>query len=267
MPIVGVSTSSTCQIGSSESQDSAPGTSHGSMDTGDEQPSGHCMTRIKSLQQCASAITELVNEKMESGKPLEAFSVQLVILAIWKQALHICHTRAASAMEGSPNQETLRYRRTASKKHGSSDSEECFDGNTQGSKDMLAQIESEFLKEFEHAEELAKAIEPGNTEMPDAMETIFQSALAFGKHGGVEELMGDMESAAALYSKAVRLLLFLLVEAPSLILNPPFSLTNSDRYRLRNYIDILNNRQGYSRSQRMTLLKCDDSRGIFKEKF
>jgi hypothetical protein len=25
----------------------------------------------------------------------------------------------------------------------------------------------------------------GNTEMPDAMETIFQAALAFGRHGGV----------------------------------------------------------------------------------
>lgn len=66
--------------------------------------------------------------------------------------------------------------------------------------------------------------------------------------------MGDMEKAAALYSKAVRLLVFLLVEAPSLILNPPFALTNSDRYRLRTYIDVINNRQGYSRSQRMALL-------------
>ena len=66
--------------------------------------------------------------------------------------------------------------------------------------------------------------------------------------------MGDMEKAAELYSKAVRLLVFLLVEAPSLILNPPFSLTNSDRYRLRTYIDVINNRQGYSRSQRMALL-------------
>ncbi|KAH1068841.1 hypothetical protein AAZX31_03G056400 [Glycine max] len=267
MPIVGVPSNSICQIGSSGSQDSAPGTSLGSMDTGDEQPSAHCMTRVKSLQQCASSITELVNEKMEAGKHLEAFSIQLVILAIWKQALHICHTQAASAMEGSPNQETSRYRRSTSRKHGSPDSEECLDGNTLGPKDILSQIESEFLREFEHAEELAKTIEPGNTEMPDAMETIFQSALAFGRHGGVEELMGEMESAAALYSKAVRLLVFLLVEGPSLILNPPFSLTNSDRYRLRNYIDILNNRQGYSRSQRMTLLKCDDSRGILKEKF
>lgn len=74
----------------------------------------------------------------------------------------------------------------------------------------------------------------------------------------VEELIGEMESASFLYSKAVRLLIFLLVEAPSLILNPPFSLTNSDRYRLRTYIDILNNRQGHSRSQRMALLKCDE---------
>lgn len=64
MPIIGVATGSTCQIGSSGSLDSAPGTSHASMDTGDEQPSAHCMTRIKSLQQCASTITELVNEKV-----------------------------------------------------------------------------------------------------------------------------------------------------------------------------------------------------------
>ncbi|KAK7286775.1 hypothetical protein RJT34_22006 [Clitoria ternatea] len=267
MPIVGVPTNSICQIGSSGSHDSAPGTSHGSMDIGDEQPSANCTTRLKSLKQCASAITELVNEKMEAGKHLEAFSIQLVILAIWKQALHICHTQAASAMEGSPNQETSRYRRNTSKKHSSLDSEESLDGNTLGPKDILSQIESEFLREIKHAEELAKTIEPGNTEMPDAMETIFQSALAFGRLGGVEELMGEMESAAALYSKAVRLLVFLLVEGPSLILIPPFSLTNSDRYRLRNYIDILNNRQSYSRSQRMNLLKCDNSQGILKEKF
>jgi len=99
--------------------------------------------------------------KMEAGKHLEAFSIQLVILAIWKQALHICHTQAASAMEGSPNQETSRYRRGGSRKHGSPDSEECLDGNTLGPKDILSKIESDFLREFEHAEELAKTIEPG----------------------------------------------------------------------------------------------------------
>lgn len=74
----------------------------------------------------------------------------------------------------------------------------------------------------------------------------------------VDEYMGDTDSALVFYSKAVRLLVFLLVEAPSLILNPPFSLTNSDRYRLQNYIDILNNRQSIIRSQRMALLKGED---------
>ncbi|KAK4582027.1 hypothetical protein RGQ29_025263 [Quercus rubra] len=253
MPIIGTATSNLYRIESLENQGSAPGTSQGSMSL--EQPSTHCMMRIKSLQQCASAITELENEKIETGRQLEAFSIQLVILAIWKQALHICHTQAASAMEGSPSQESTRFKRSTSKKYDSPDAEERLSvGSSQLPEDIASQIEREFLLEVEHAEELAKVIEPGNTEMPDAMETIFQAALAFGRRGGVEELMGDMEKAAALYSKAVRLLLFLLVEAPSLILNPPFSLTNSDRYRLRNYIDVINNRQGYSRSQRMALL-------------
>lgn len=181
-----------------------------------------------------------------------------MILAIWKQALHICHTQAASAMDGSPSPETTRLRRISGNKHGTPDTEECSDFNAQRPEELASQIEREFLREVEYAEELAKVIEPGRTEMPDAMETIFQAALALGRHGGVDELMGNMGSAASLYSKAVRLLVFLLLEAPSLILNPPFSLTNSDRYRLRTYIDILNNRQGHSRSQRMALLKCQD---------
>ncbi|XP_062095465.1 serine/threonine-protein kinase ATG1c [Humulus lupulus] len=260
LPIIGATSSNICRMESMESQSSGPGTSQGSTDIDTlEQPSTNCMTRLKSLQKCASAITELVNEKIEADKHLEAFSIQLVILAIWKQALHICHTQAASAMEGSPSQETTRLKRSASKKYSSPDAEECADVvNTQGPEDISSQIEREFLREVEHAEELAKIIKPDNIEMPDPMETIFQSALAFGKHGGVDELMGDMESAATFYSKAVRLLVFLLVEASSLILNPPFSLTSSDRYRLRNYIDILNNRQGYSRSQRMAILKCEE---------
>ncbi|XVE96940.1 hypothetical protein REPUB_Repub02eG0267500 [Reevesia pubescens] len=261
VPIIGASNVNICHVGSLESQSSAPGTSQGSMDIGDalEQPSSHCMTRIKSLQQCASAVTELVHEKIEAGRQLEAFSIQLVILAIWKQALDICHTQAASAMEGSPSQETSRLRRSTSKKHGTSDMEECQDVvSPEGPEDISPEIEREFLLEVEHAEELAKVIEPGRKEMPDAMETIFQAALALGRHGGVDELMGDMESAGFLYSKAVRLLVFLLVEAPSLILNPSFSLTNSDRYRLRTYIEFLRNRQGYSRSQMMALLKCKD---------
>ncbi|KAF9595630.1 hypothetical protein IFM89_001503 [Coptis chinensis] len=264
MPIIGAPISSTCGFGSLESHSSAPSaTSQGSMDVGDglEQPSSHSLTRIRSLQQCASAITDIVNEKIEAGRHLEAFSIQLVILSIWKQALHICHTQAASAIEGSLTRETARVRGSTDKMHGSLDVQECLSAtDIQGPEAVCSQIEREFLLEVGHAEDLARGLElnDGSMAMPDAMEIIFQSALGLGRHGAVDELMGDMESAITLYSKAVRLLVFLLVEAPSLILNPPFSLTSSDRFRLGTYIEILNNRQGQSRSQRMALLKCED---------
>lgn len=66
MPIIGAASNNTCVIGSLDSQSSAPGTSLGSTDMADalEQPSSHCMTRLNSLQQCVSAITELVHEKV-----------------------------------------------------------------------------------------------------------------------------------------------------------------------------------------------------------
>ncbi|KAI3782675.1 hypothetical protein L2E82_12728 [Cichorium intybus] len=252
LPIIGAAASKIRCTGSFESQCSAPsGTSHGSVDIVDasEQPPTDSMARIKSLHDCASAISELVNEKIEGGNRLEAFSIQLVILAIWKQALDICHTQAASAIKGSPSQETITSRNTNS-------FQECLE-NAKSPEEVCCHIERIFLGEVETAEELTKVIERGNVGMPDAMEAIFQAALNFGRHGAVDEYMGAAENAAVFYSKAVRLLSFLLVEAPSLILNPPFSITNSDRYRLRTYIDVINNRQSHSRSQRLTLLKGD----------
>lgn len=66
MQITGGSAAIVGRIDSFESRSSAPGTSHGSTDMVDvlEQPSTDCITRIKSLQRCASAITELVTEKV-----------------------------------------------------------------------------------------------------------------------------------------------------------------------------------------------------------
>ncbi|KAL7590214.1 hypothetical protein Lser_V15G38742 [Lactuca serriola] len=257
LPIIGGTSSKIRLTGSFESQCSAPsGTSHGSVDIIDalEQPSTDSMARIKSLHDCASAISDLVNEKIESGNRLEAFSIQLVILAIWKQALDICHTQAASAIKGSPSLDISTSNKTSKREQDNTDINECLE-NAKSPEDVCSHIERIFLGEVETAEELTKVIEPGNVGMPDAMETIFQAALNFGRHGAVDEYMGFAENAAVFYSKAVRLLSFLLVEAPSLILNPPFSITNSDRYRLRTYIDVINNRQSHSRSQRMTLLK------------
>ncbi|KAL0309912.1 UNVERIFIED_CONTAM: Serine/threonine-protein kinase ATG1c [Sesamum radiatum] len=250
-PIIG-ETGRVDNTGIIEHRLSVPGISQGSMDIAEtlEQPSTDCMTRISSLQRSAAAITELVNDKIEGGKHLEAFSVQLIVLAIWKKALHICHTHAASAIEGSPSHQ--RRFREVSKVQYSPDSQKSNDlANAQGQLDIYSEIERAFLHEVGHAEELAELIEP------DAMELIYQSALALGRRGAVDEYMGDVETAVVFF-KSSRLLLFLLKEAPCLIVNPPFSLTNSDRYRIQNYIDVLNNRQSISRSQRMVVLKAED---------
>jgi len=242
MPIISLTGSRVGCPGALDSHSSAP--SGTTRDIGDafEQPVTDCATRIQSLQWFASAIRELVNEKIEAGNQLEALSIELVILAIWKQALHICNTQAVSTIEGSPAQE-----------RSSPDVD-----SSPTPPDMSSIIKREFLLEIENAEELARVIEPGHSEMPDAMETIYQSALAWGRRGAVDEYMGDAENAAVYYSKAVQLLVFLLVEAPSLDLIPPFSLTNSDRYRIHTYVNVLSNRQSHSKSQRMALLKCED---------
>ena len=100
----------------------------------------------------------LFSEKIKACRQLEAFSIQLVILAICKQALDICHTQAMSANEGSPIQEMTRLRESANQDHGSPDI-----ANTEGPQDFCSQIERRFLVEVENAEELAKVIEPGMT--------------------------------------------------------------------------------------------------------
>ncbi|XP_023637880.1 serine/threonine-protein kinase ATG1b isoform X5 [Capsella rubella] len=237
MPIAGAIGNNISRFGSLEGQNYIPGTSHGSLDLVDafEQPSTNSLTRIRSLQKCAAAIAELVHDRGDNGKHLEAFSIQLVILAIWNQALHICHTQAVSGTEGNLRQDINRVRRNISH---------------EGSEKILSQIQKEFVQEVERAEELAKFVESDNTKMPDAMEIIFQAALVLGISGGVDEVMGDAENAGNLYSKAVRLLVFLVAEAQTLILNPPLTLTNSVRYRLRTYIDSLISRLKHLQSHR-----------------
>lgn len=87
-----------------------------------------------------------------------------MILAIWKQALHICHTQAASAMEGSPIRETSRFSRSSSRKESSPDMEERIGAtiSTRGPEEISSRIEREFLREVEHAEEFAKIVDPGS---------------------------------------------------------------------------------------------------------
>ncbi|XP_042384612.1 serine/threonine-protein kinase ATG1c-like isoform X1 [Zingiber officinale] len=248
VPIIGAAGGNSHAIGTPGSG-SASLTSQGSMDVIDaiEQPLGHSMVRIRSLQQFASVITDIVKEKIANGQQHEAFSVQLLVLAIWKQTLHICHAEASSTPDVSPFRELKSLKTCIS---NTAEYLNCID--SQVSNSVCSEIERNFLLGVEYAEELALDIKQKTvpTELPDAIEIIFQSALTLGRQGGVDEMMGNMERASCQYSKAVSLLCFLLVEAPTLALSPPFSPTNSDRYRLRTYIDVLHNRRGQSSFQR-----------------
>ncbi|XP_078174500.1 protein kinase superfamily protein isoform X2 [Carex rostrata] len=221
----------------------SPG-SAGSVEMGEaiDRPSSDNMTRIKSLQQCASTISDLVKQENQ----LRALSLQLVVLAIWKQAMQICHrvSAASAVIEGSPSRDRDRRMRSRPGSYNNSSSVSLTDSELADA--IGTHIEKDFLVEVTHAEELASCIGyiSDATEMPDAIEIIFQSALTSGRDGGVDEMMGNTERAVSRYCRAVSLLLFLLVEAPMLDLNPPFSLTQTDRYRIRSYIEVLNGRLG-----------------------
>ncbi|KQK22394.1 serine/threonine-protein kinase ATG1c isoform X1 [Brachypodium distachyon] len=222
------------------------GTSQGSayLSDGMDQPPSDYLTRIRLLGRYASAIVELVKREMKDGRHLEAFSIQLIVLATWKQAIHICNFYAASASRESPSHDIIMKGLDADAPH--------LLANSQLANDECMQIERQFLIDVECAEELASTVGqiPDATAMPDAVEIIFQSALELGRHGGVDEMMGKVALAISQYTKAVCMLRFLLTEAPSLALNPPLSLARSDRHRLRSYIEALNTRLGQLQCQR-----------------
>lgn len=233
MQIVGVTGGSICGVESLESQSSIPlGCSEASVSSRDvfDRPSDLIPTRLDALRRCAYLITELAKEKLEAGLQLEAFSILLVCLAIWKQALRVSHTWAASFAESSPCEGLVVHSRDMHE-----------EGDFQGAAAACSQMEQEFLSAVESAVQLVSHLGPldANAEMPDAIEIVFQKALTLGRKGAMEELFGAMDNAAALYLKSTTLLSFILVEASSLELNPPFSLSSSDRQRLRLYIDCL----------------------------
>ncbi|GMY34875.1 serine/threonine-protein kinase ATG1a isoform X1 [Fagus crenata] len=60
----------------------------------------HPLTTLHLLYQYVQALAELSQEKYNAGLLLESFSVELVVLAIWKKALQICSSWLASAAEG-----------------------------------------------------------------------------------------------------------------------------------------------------------------------
>ncbi|KAJ7529518.1 hypothetical protein O6H91_15G054700 [Diphasiastrum complanatum] len=247
VPVVATSGGSFGGIGSVGSHGSTPpGTSQESFDSGDmlEGPSTYPPTRLSSLEGCAQLITELASDKLDAGQSLESFSVQLICLAIWKEALQVCCMWAAVA--NSPLFEELGNVVPRSSALQGTVEAYVYEGTVEGGQEAAAalacsRMEQEFLLAVERAEDLATHIgnTDGSLEMPDAIEIIFQEALAVGRVGAAEELIGNVTYAAKAYSKSAALLYFLLVEGSSLPLVPPLVLSPSDRYRLRRYANML----------------------------
>ncbi|XP_042425661.1 serine/threonine-protein kinase ATG1a isoform X2 [Zingiber officinale] len=197
----------------------------------------HPFSRIQFLSQYINALTELTQEKLDARLSLESFSLELVILAIWKVIIQLCDTMMASTTEADLLNQQHHQRDGISQNILE---ELGFTNPVQ----VFSWAENGFLIAYDRAEKLSNIVQhsDGEAEMPDAMEIIFQMALTVGKNGAVEELMGQLSKAAASYSKAITYLTFVMVEATQLPLNPPFSLSSSDRQRLCRYVSNLRTR-------------------------
>ncbi|KAK1558394.1 hypothetical protein Q3G72_001874 [Acer saccharum] len=201
----------------------------------------HPSTRLQLLHQYVHALAELAQEKYNAGLFLESFSVELVVLAIWKKAFQICDSWLTSESElpstSSGNKSTLVQDGTCSASNS--------DFSNPSSVAMWA--EKGFILAFDRAEKLSNYVRDMDVaaEMPDAMEIIYHKALSVGKSGAVEEYIENKITASTLYSKSMLLLSFIVGEATSLALNPPFSLTPANKKLIQSYIDNLQSRQSH----------------------
>ncbi|MCO5597738.1 hypothetical protein L7F22_051819 [Adiantum nelumboides] len=202
------------------------------------------LTRLQVLHKCAETIVDLAHNKCVGGQFLEAFSMHLVCLAVWKEAMSIS-SRRAGGFDTHPSGDN-EYRKFALDFL-------CIPENECGFETICSRIEQRFCATVEQAEVLAPHVQclDGNTEIPEPMEIMYQAALATGKTAAVDELMGNLSNAAAAYSKAATLLYFLLVEAAALPITPRLLLGNADKQRLRNYLEIIASRQNLCAANKM----------------
>ncbi|XP_019705844.1 serine/threonine-protein kinase ATG1a isoform X3 [Elaeis guineensis] len=196
----------------------------------------HPSARLQLLSQYVNALTELAQEKLHAGLHLESFSLELVTLAVWKEVLHICSSWMASTAEAD-------VLNTSSANENPSYQKEIMSLNIAEGVDFMkpssvcSWAQKGFVVACDRAEKISNSLRDiGDVEMPDPMEIIFQTALAAGKSGAVDEVMRDWRRAVASYSRAITLLTFIMVEAISLPLNPPFSLSPPDQQRIHRYV-------------------------------
>ncbi|KAL1206273.1 Serine/threonine-protein kinase ATG1a [Cardamine amara subsp. amara] len=195
----------------------------------------HPPTKLQVLHKYAQVLTELAREMGNAGQVKESFAVTLVVLAVWRKALEICDSWMMSVGENrvDPPDPTT--------------APETSIPDLNSPAPAKSWVTQEFVTAFNQAENSSTQLNEtsATTHMPDAMETIYEKALAFGKSGGAEEYLNNKESAATLYNKAILLLSFIIEEAVTLSLNPPFSLTPDDKKRILYYISNLKHRRSH----------------------
>ncbi|XP_052479907.1 serine/threonine-protein kinase ATG1a isoform X5 [Gossypium raimondii] len=144
----------------------------------------HPSTRLQLLHQYARAIAEIAQGKYNAGLFVESFSVELVVLAIWKKALQICSSWKTSAPDNespgsnSGNQPTTTIQSSADLAPNSGDN---VDLNKPSSACIWA--EQGFIVAYDRAEKLSCHLRDMDAQMPDAMEIIYQTALTIGTNG------------------------------------------------------------------------------------
>ncbi|XP_021748823.1 serine/threonine-protein kinase ATG1a-like [Chenopodium quinoa] len=195
----------------------------------------HPSTRLQLIHQYVCVLSDLAREKLNAGVFLESFSVELVVLALWNKALRNCNSwllQSDLSQSSSANE--------SGKGAGSSSkAKDTIDFTNPSSVTVWA--EQGFIGAYDGTEKLSKYLQDvdGAAEMPDAMEVIYQTAIAAGKDGAADEFVGNRDSAAVLYSRALLLFSFIVTEAPSLPLSPPFSLAPDCKQRILKYIKSL----------------------------
>ncbi|CAN6285904.1 unnamed protein product [Urochloa humidicola] len=192
-------------------------------------------TRLHILNQYVLVLTELAREKLSKGLYLEALSIELLLLAIWKEALDACSVFLDASDDGNFSESSSE---NFLSKSGHSSLNVARGLAFSRPESVRSWVESGFMKAYDRAEKISHTLPKSydNTEMPDAMDVIFQTALGYGKSGAANEVLGHRSRSTALYSKSIILLTFIVQEAPLLPLNPPFSLPSSDQQRIHSYI-------------------------------
>ncbi|GAV76925.1 Pkinase domain-containing protein [Cephalotus follicularis] len=204
----------------------------------------HPSTRLRLFHQYVQAFAELAQEKYNAGLFLESFSVDLVILAIWKKAVQICGSWMAYTLGNVHGSSSTTGSTVVQSGTGPLILEDNIDFSNPSSVCIWA--EQGFIAAYDHAEKLSYHLIDMNaaTEMPDVMEIIYQKGLDLGKIGAVDEYI-NKGSADVSYSKAMLMLSFIVGEATSLPLNPPLSLNPDNKKQIENYIINLESRRSH----------------------